>query len=466
MEGTQLSPPAPPKGRSRNGPTVADERRRNGDVTPAPEAAAPQHHESNEADWGEIHRPKVGSITIVGMVAAVLVLALVLIGLVPRIHQTHELNADAVDALNAPVMVNIAQPQRAPESTTITVPGTLRPWQEVSVFSRTTGYLKHWYADISNQVKQGELLAEIDAPEVDAQLAQAQASLQQMQGALAKAESDLQIAKLTNERYQAIRSTVGVTQQDLDQKQSDSNAALANREAARANVAAAQSNVKRLSDLKAYEKLYAPFAGVITSRPYDTGSLINADPTDVNVRPIYKIAENDVLRAFVNIPQSSALSIQKGMEANVAARERPGHVYVGKVMGTTNYLDQNDRTLLTEIKVPNDDRSLLPGMYVQVTFTMNRIQPPLLVPGPSIVQTSEGSRVAVVIDGKVHFQKVRLGRDFGNDVEIVEGLKGDEQVIANPGERIAQGVRVKAGNDASSQPATASTGSKVAEAGK
>ncbi len=311
------------------------------------------------------------------------------------------------------------------------------------------------------------MLAEIDAPEVDAQLGQAQASLQQMQGALAKAESDLQIAKLTNERYQAIRNTVGVTQQDLDQKQSDYNAALANREAAKANVAAAQANVKRLSDLKAYEKVYAPFAGVITSRPYDTGTLINADPTDINVKPMYKIAENDVLRAFVNIPQSSALSILKGMDTSVAARERPGHTYVGKVMGTTNYLDQVDRTLLTEIKVPNDDRSLLPGMYVQVTFTVNQIQPPLIIPGPAIVQGADGNQVAVVIDGKVHFQKVQLGRDFGSTVEIVGGLEGNEQVIANPGERIAEGVRVEASSSASSQPAApAPTPAKVAEAGK
>ncbi len=463
MEGTQLSPPAAPKERSRNTPNAVDERRRNGDAISAPAA----QHESHEADWGEIRKPKAGSITIVGVVAAALVIALLLIGIVPRNREAHELNADAAEASNAPVMVNIAQPQRTPQSITITVPGTLRPWQEVSIFARTTGYLKHWYADISNQVKQGDLLAEIDAPEVDAQLGQAQASLQQMQGALAKAESDLQIAKLTNERYQAIRSTVGVTQQDLDQKQSDYNAALANREAARANVAAAQANVKRLSDLKAYEKVYAPFAGVITSRPFDTGTLINADPTDVNIKPMYKIAQNDVLRAFVNIPQSSALSISKGMDANVTARERPGHVYVGKVMGTTNYLDLNDRTLLTEIKVPNDDRSLLPGMYVQVIFTVNRIQPPLLVPGPAIIQGATGNQVAVVDDGKVHFQKVQLGRDFGNTVEIVEGLKGDEQVIANPGERIAEGVRVKSNSGALSRPAAPAPGvQKVAEAAK
>ena len=174
-----------------------------------------------------------------------------------------------------------------------------------------------------------------------------------------------------------------------------------------------------------------------------------------------------MLRVFVNVPQSSALSIVKGMDAQVVARERPGQNFVGKVMGTTNYLDPGSRSLLTEIKVPNDGGALLPGMYVEVHFHVNRIHPPLMVPGPAIISDAQGTRIAVVKDGKVRFASVSLGQDFGSTVEVTEGLEGDEKLIANPGERIVDGASVEEVNTApanGSQPPPQKE--RVAEAAK
>ena len=241
------------------------------------------------------------------------------------------------------------------------LPGTLRPWQEVSIYARSTGYLKKWYADISNQVKQGQLLAEVDSPEVEQQLQQARAAVLQTKAAQAQAVSLLQMAQITNTRYQSLKGTSGVTQQDLDQKAADLSAADAGLEAAKANVAAADANVRRLTEIQGYQKVTAPFDGVVTGRSFDTGALINADPTSADIKPMYKIAENDVLRVFVNVPQTNSLSIKKGMDVKVTARERPGVVFNGKVMGTTNYLDPGSRSLLTEIKVPNTDGTCCPA---------------------------------------------------------------------------------------------------------
>jgi RND family efflux transporter MFP subunit len=375
---------------------------------------------------------------------------LLVIGLVPRHEQANELQADAAAAENAPVLVNIAKPVRAAETVQITIPGTLRPWQEVSIYARTAGYLKKFYVDISNQVEAGQLLAEIDTPEVNQELRQSQAALLQTKAAVTKATADRDLAKVTWGRYQQLTAPNYVSQQEADEKQAALHVAESALESAQANVTAAEANVQRLTEMQSFQKVYAPFAGVITGRGYDVGSLIIANPTATDVKPMYKIAENDVLRAFVNVPQSASLQITKGMDVKVTVRERPGRSFAGKVMGTTNYLDPANRSLLTEVKVtnvrePGGEFALLPGMYVQVSFEVKRTTPPLVVPGPAVVNDAQGTQVAVVRgDGTAHFQKVTLGQDFGKEVEIVEGLTGDEQVITNPGERVVEGAVVRA----------------------
>jgi RND family efflux transporter MFP subunit len=348
---------------------------------------------------------------------------------------------------------------------TVKMPGTLRPWQEVSIFARTTGYLKKYYVDISNDVTAGQLMAEIDAPEVDQELDQSKAAQLQAQAAVTKATTDRDLAKVTLDRYQSLKETHSIAPQDLDEKQSACDAAIAALAQAKANLAAAEANVRRLTELQSFEKVVAPFSGVVTGRAYDVGSYIMGNPTGVDIKPMYKIAENDILRAFVNVPQSNALQIKKGMEVEVTVRERPGRVYKGNVMGTTNYLDPANRSLLTEVKIPNpqepDGRfSLLPGMFCEAGFNVTRDQAPLLIPAPALVTNAEGTQVAVVRDGKAHFQTITLGPDHGTEIEVVAGLNGDEQIIANPGERIAEGVAV-----ATATPAAGATdGSRSAQA--
>jgi RND family efflux transporter MFP subunit len=425
------------------------------------------HSEDGPESWGTVKKARGAWVVVAAVIGFLLMAALFVIGFVPRLHTTAELNADAETAANGAIPVSTIVPSRAASAIDLSLPGTLRPWQEVSMFARSTGYLKKWYVDISQPVKKGQLMAEVDSPEVDQQLRQAQAALLQNRAAQVKAQSDVQITQVTYNRYVALKGTSGVTEQDIDQKAADLSAAQANLEAAKANVSAGEANVQRLIEMQTYEKVIAPFDGVVTGRAYDTGALINADPTSADIKPMYKIAQNDVLRVFVNVPQANALQIKRGMEVSVVARERPGRTFVGKVMGTTNYLDPNNRSLLTEIKVPNDDGALLPGMLVDAKFKLTRDNPPLIIPAPSLIVNAQGTQVAVVQDNTIHFRKVQIGEDYGNKLEITGGLQGDEQIISTPGEKIVEGANVSIVNG--QQPGNANPGQKsekVAEAGK
>jgi RND family efflux transporter MFP subunit len=458
MERTTRS--ASPETESGTGTAVLDDRDADGNGAATTTAARATAHRTAAGDHaGHGHEdeidlnvppPRPWWVIAAAVVGVAVLAVLLVIGLVPRHEQANELQADAAAAENAPVLVNVAKPVRAAETVQITIPGTLRPWQEVSIYARTAGYLKKFYVDISNQVESGQLLAEIDTPEVNQELRQAQAALLQTQAAVTKATADRDLAKVTWGRYQQLTAPNYVSQQEADEKQAALHVAESALESAKANVAAAEANVQRLTEMQSFQKIDAPFAGVITGRGYDVGSLIIANPTATDVKPMYKIAENDVLRAFVNVPQSASLQITKGMDVKVTVRERPGRSFAGKVMGTTNYLDPANRSLLTEVKVtnvrePGGEFALLPGMYVQVSFEVKRTTPPLVVPGPAVVNDAQGTQVAVVRgDGTAHFQKVTLGQDFGKEVEIVEGLTGDEQVITNPGERIVEGSVVRA----------------------
>ena len=425
-------------------------------ATPKGHSAGPAHTDHEEIDLN-VTKPGKASVLIAAVVSVVLLGVLLITGLIPRLHQTKELASDAAGQENAAINVNVARPRRAPVEVNIVIPGNLRPWQEVSIFSRTTGYLKKYYVDISEHVEAGQLMADIDSPEIDQELGQNQAALLQAKTAVSKAMTDRDLARVTLNRFVSLKESHSVSLQDLDEKQAALAAAESNLESTKANVAAAEANVRRMTEMKRFERVMAPFSGVCTGRAYDVGSLILANPTATDIKPMFKIAQNDVLRAFVNVPQSAALQIKKGMEAKITVHERPGQIYVGKVMGTTNYLDPMSRSLLTEVKVPNPKEpdgsfSLLPGMYVQVSFTISRDTPPLMVPAPALVTNADGTQLAVLQDGMAHFKKVTLGQDYGTEVEIVSGLAGDEQIIANPGERVVEGATVHPVNTPSAQP--------------
>lgn len=460
MEGSQLTaPPEPPRtapdqGRRRtpDAPSASHEASDAARVNDGAPAGVP-HNPEGLVEESSLPRPSRGWMVGLAIGAAAILVVLFAFGFVPRLHRNAELKADAAAATEGAAPVTLITPRLAKATTSVSLPGTLRPWREVSIYARTTGYLKKWYADISNHVEAGQLLAEIDAPEVDHQLLEAKSNLQQMKAAKAKAEADLTLARNTADRFQKLTGRASeqggagpidsVTQQELDEKRAARDAAESSVEAAIANIEAAEANVKRLADMQSFEKIIAPFDGVITSRPYDNGAFISAGGVG-GVREIYRIAQNDTLRAFVNVPQSIALSIEKGQDVSIEAKERTGRKFVGKVMGTTNYLDPATRSLLTEIKLPNPDAALLPGMYVQATFTVTREHPPLVIPSSSLIITPEGARVAVVKgDHIAHYQPVELGLDFGKEVEVLSGLTASDRIVTNPGERLADGVQVK-----------------------
>ncbi len=414
-------------------------------IEPPPLPQASGHDDEIDLNVPE---PRPVWVVIAALAGVLILAALLLTGLIPRQQQSKELAETAARARDASVLVDAARPHRAAAESEISMPANLRPWQETSLYARSTGYLKKFVVDISDQVKAGQLMAVIDAPELDQQLLQAQAALLQAKAAVAQQITNRALAQVTYDRYKKLFDAKSETEQDLDEKRSALDAAEAAVTAANANVAASDANVQRLAEMKKFEEVYAPFAGVVTGRTYDVGSLILADPTSADVKPMFKIAENDILRVFVNVPQSAALQIQKGMKVNVTARERPGRTFIGEVMGTTNYLDQASRSLLTEVKVVNPPRpdgtyTLLPGMYVQVSFVVKHDTPPLVVPGPAIVNNADGTQVAIIRNGTVHFQKVTLGEDFGNEVEVTGGLSPDDLVITNPGERVVEGVAVR-----------------------
>ena len=300
------------------------------------------------------------------------------------------------------------------------------------------------------------MLAEIETPDLDQQVRQARAGLLQAQSALAQAEANLvqaksteHLAQLTVERWKVLVARGVLARQDGDQKQADYEVAVANRKAQEANVNAAKNNVSaaeaslgRLLDLQGYEKLTAPFSGLVTARNFDVGALVAS--SGVSGHELFHMAQIGVVRIFVDVPQTNASFIHPGLAAEVTVQQLPSRTFAGKVMRTSESLDPNTRTLLTEVDVPNPDSSLLPGMYAQVKLLSVSAEPTLLVPGDALVARANGIRVAVVGDNDVvRFQKVSVGRDYGTETEVLSGLQGGEQVIINPTDDVREGVKVK-----------------------
>jgi RND family efflux transporter MFP subunit len=361
--------------------------------------------------------------------------------------------ADAqLEATTLPT-VTITVAARAASAVDLTLPGNIQAITEAAVLARAEGYLVKRYSDIGDRVRAGQLLAELDTPDLDQQVMQAQAALQQTSAALAQAKAALeqakataQLADVTAKRNTTLVSRGVLSKQEGDQSDSTLLAQTANVTASEANISAAQQNVsaneanlRRLLDLQAYKKVRAPFDGVITLRNIDTGSLISNGST-----LLFRIAQTNLLRIFVNVPQSEFSSFRVGMPADITVSELPGRIFPGKVARLSGALDTNTRTLLTEVEVPNVQDTLLPGMYAQVHFSIVRTQPPIVVPGDTIVTRASGPMVAIVdSDDIVHFLPIRLGRDFGTNVEVLGGLEVGQRVIVNPTDDVRPGIKVK-----------------------
>jgi RND family efflux transporter MFP subunit len=355
---------------------------------------------------------------------------LVCAGAIAAVERLLERNALAKEtASNVVPTVAVVHPLAEAPDEQLVLPGTLQAYEESPLYARTTGYLRRWYKDIGSHVKQGELLAQIDTPELDQELSQARATRQQVQ-------AQLQLAQISAQRWENLRKTDSVSQQEADQQTNGY-------QQSQANLAAADANVRRLEQLESFKNVYAPFSGVVTKRNVDPGMLINAG---AGGREMFDVAKVDVLRVYVDVPQAYALAVKPGAKAFVTLQELAAQKFEGKVMRTANAIDPATRTLLTEVDVPNADGRLLPGSYGQVHFDVANYTPDarkVTVPVNALLFRSEGPRVAVVSnDGKVHLQPIAIGRDYGTALEIVSGLDAQQRVVINPSDSLEEGAQV------------------------
>jgi len=325
--------------------------------------------------------------------------------------------------------VSVVSPKQTTPAQEIILPGNVQPFISSPIYARTTGYLKSWSADIGAHVKQGQLLAVIDAPEVDQQLAQSLSNLN-------TAKANLALAEITKNRYLGLIKTNAVAQQDVDN-------AVGSYNANQAIVEADEANVKQLQALQSFERIYAPFDGVVTARNTDIGDLIDSGSSGGVKTDLFHIAQPGTLRVYVNVPEEYSQGVKVGMTANLALAEFPGRTFQGKLVRTADAINVTTRTLLIEIDVDNPTGTLLTGSYAEIHLQVPTQASTFLLPVNTLLFRSEGLRVGVVRDGKVALVAVTAGHDFGDQIEIVSGLKANDQVIVNPPDSIISGETVQ-----------------------
>jgi len=358
----------------------------------------------------------VGGIVSVLLIGAVIVLVL---------RSFHAGALETSTALHARRYVTTVTPTAAGDGQPITLPGTLLGVTESTVYARSNGYVVRWVKDIGSAVKKGDLLAEITAPEIDQEFAQAVSAREQ-------AAASASLAKSTADRWQALRQRDAVTQQDLDERLSTYNQAAA-------NLAAAEANVGRLRKLQGFNQVVAPFDGVVTRRNIDVGDLVNAGNGGIG-QALFAVAQVDPLRLYVYVPQVYAHQIKIGDAVTVTLAERAGEQYRGTVARTARAIDTATRTMQVEIRVPNPSNTLITGSYVQVTLPINTQPLALVVPTNVLLFRPDGTRVALVdAGGKVHLTTVKLGTDFGTTVEVLSGLNASDRIVLNPADSLADG---------------------------
>ena len=360
----------------------------------------------------------------IGLIATA---ALLVAGIRSRVGASAKLRTETSQvALTA---VSIVSPERTTPAQEIILPGNVQPFTTSPIYSRTNGYLKKWYVDIGAHVKQGQLLAVIETPEVDQQLEQSLSNLN-------TAKANLALAQITKTRYETLLKSHAVAQQDVDNADGNFNANTA-------IVEAAQANVKQLQALQSFENIYAPFEGVVTARNTDIGDLINSGSNGGVKTDLFHIAQPGVLRVYVKVPEEYSQGVKVGMTAGLALAEFPGRVFQGKLVRTADSINVSTRTLLIEIDVNNPAGTLLTGSYAEVHLKVPSQSSTFLLPVNTLIFRSEGLQVGIVKNGNVVLQTVTPGHDFGNQIEIVAGLKANDQVIINPPDSIVSGQKVQ-----------------------
>ena len=364
-------------------------------------------------------------------------------GTLPRLRQTQELDTAVAETIAQPPRVTVVTARQASADNERVLPGNTLPLLEAAIYARTTGYVQRRLVDIGDRVQEGQLLAEIATPEIDAQLEQARATLLQTRANLNRNKADEIFARSEEQRYRQMVRTGAAAHEEYESKLAASRVATATVHATEATIKVDEANILRLSTLQSFEKVVAPFAGVITARHVDAGDLISADSPN-STREMFHLMRTDILRVFVDVPQTFATSIKPGQYASVYRREEPDRLFQGRVTRTADALDAATRTLRTEVQVANPDNALRPGMYLQVKFIFNREASPVLIPSAAVVTRTEGPKVGVLDDQKkVHYHAVQLGRDYGAEVEVIAGLKDGESIVVRPGDDLPEGSAVE-----------------------
>ncbi len=363
----------------------------------------------------------VALIALVGVGCAVYFLAIR-----PRVQNNSELSIAAAAA--GKKTVTVVKPRQTDATAPLILPGNIQADRATSIYSRIDGYLSKWYVDIGDRVKQGQVLADIEAPQIDANLRTAQAQLE-------LAQANFKLAQANSARSRLLSADRVISQQELD-------TVLATEQVQEANVDNAAAQLKDAQEMKAYEQVRAPFDGTISARYVDVGSLVTSGSAST-VRKLFDLSQSDTVRVFVNVPQSDVNRLQPGASATVTLDEYPGQTFNGKVARDAGAFDQSSRTILLEVDVPNSTGRLYAGMYAHVTLSLPNPNPTLYIPDNTILVDSKGPRVATVdASNKIHFKDVKIGRDFGTETEILGGITAEEQVVQNPTDDLREGMTV------------------------
>lgn len=389
-----------------------------------------EKREANKSEGHATEPAKQSSLRNIGIIVLVLAAAIawfVFHGIRQRAKASVALQKTTEQ--NTEMTVSVVRPAAAAGTEEVTLPGNVQAYIETPIWARSGGYLRRWYVDIGGRVKRGQLLAEIEAPEIGQQL---QASREQ----LVTDQENLKLAEITSERYRNLLKQDSIAKQDVD-------TAVQNAAARSATVRSSQANVARLQQLVGYQRVYAPFDGILTARNTDVGALIDAGANTPG-RELFRVAAVSTLRVYVSVPEIYSQAARAGGTAYLTLNEFPGKKFTGHIVRNANAIDVSSRTLLVEVDVPNPTGELLPGAYTSVHFKLPSKAASVTVPANALLFRSAGLQVATVRDGRVHLSSVTLGHDYGDTVEVVGGgVRADDQVIVSPSDSIAEGQEVR-----------------------
>lgn len=385
-------------------------------------------------------QPKKRTVLIAGVVLALVFVALFLSGYLPLAQRQSALKAESGRASDAAIRVTVAHPKRVSGDERVQLPGTIQAIEETTIYPRVNGYLKKWYVDIGDEVKAGDLLAEIETPELSEEKHQAEAAVGQARARLLTAEANVRLTTSSYERYKGASERGGISPQELAERSAAVETAQAAVAAAKADIAAGEANVRRLAQFLSFDKVRAPFSGTITQRTAEVGGLLNAG--NGTSQALFRLARVDPVRVFVSVPQSYAPAVRAGAVAEIRIREI-AQPFEGKITRSAGALDPSSRTLLTQIEVPNPTHTLLPGMYAQARLVLPQGSYDLRVPASALIVGAQGTQVATVDpSARIHLKKVEITGDYGTEL-AVNGVAEDDRIVVDPGTNLSEGAKVE-----------------------